>query len=42
MRNWVEESRRVLASQSGGFCVIVDMRALNLLTPEVQQAMVEG
>ncbi len=42
MQEWVDESRRSLESQQGGFCVIVDMRTLAPLTADTQRVMVEG
>jgi hypothetical protein len=42
MEKWVSESQDVLASEPGDFGVIVDMRNLAPLAPEVQQIMVKG
>ena len=42
IKRWVEESKKVLASQAGKFGVMVDMRGLRPLKPDVQAAMVEG
>lgn len=42
MNRWVEESRQALASETTPFAVVVDMRTLAPLPPEVQEIMVEG
>jgi hypothetical protein len=42
MKKWVEEAKRVLATQTAGFGVFVDMRTLKPLTPDVQATMQEG
>jgi hypothetical protein len=42
MKRWVVESKKTLASHSGKFGVLVDMRTLKPLKPEVQAVMVEG
>jgi DUF971 family protein len=42
MKQWADESKKSLATQSGKFGVLVDMRALKPLKPEVQSVMVEG
>jgi len=42
MKKWVEESKKTLAGQSGKFGILVDMRTLRPLKPEVQAVMVEG
>ncbi|HTY37790.1 MAG TPA: hypothetical protein VMH23_11805 [Bacteroidota bacterium] len=42
MKRWADESKKSLAGQSGKFGVLVDMRTLRPLKPEVQAVMVEG
>jgi len=42
MRAWVEESKKALATVTGKFGVLVDMRTLKPLKPETQAVMVEG
>jgi hypothetical protein len=42
MKKWVEESKKSLIGQSGKFGVLVDMRSLRPLKPEVQAVMVDG
>ncbi len=42
MEKWVAESEAALASETGDFGVIVDMRNLAPLAPEVQTVMVKG
>ena len=42
MTNWVEESKTVLGSISGGFSVFVDMRTLKPLPKDSQAKMEEG
>ena len=42
MKRWVDDSKKALSGHSGKFGVLVDMRTLKPLKPEVQAAMVEG
>ncbi len=42
MTQWLQESQKALENEAAGFCVIVDMRTLAPLTPEVQETMVQG
>jgi hypothetical protein len=42
MKQWVHDAKKELAGQSGKFGVLVDMRTLKPLKPEVQAVMVEG
>jgi hypothetical protein len=42
MKRWVGESKKALAGHIGKFGVLVDMRSLRPLKPEVQAVMVEG
>jgi len=42
MKRWVNDSKKALAGHTGKFGVLVDMRTLLPLKPEVQAAMVEG
>jgi hypothetical protein len=42
MKRWVDESARALAKETQAFSVVVDMRTLAPLQPQVQQLMVEG
>jgi hypothetical protein len=42
MAKWKEESEKALATQSGKFGVMVDMRALKPLAADTQTIMVEG
>jgi len=42
MQRWVDEAKRALIDQRGSFGVLVDMRELKPLKPEVQAKMVEG
>ncbi len=42
MKKWVSESKAALAKETGSYSVIVDMRMLSPLSPDVQQVMVEG
>jgi hypothetical protein len=42
MQRWADESKKVLATAQAPFGVIVDMRTLKPLSPEVQGIMVGG
>ena len=42
MKQWVDDSKKALTGHSGKFGVLVDMRSLKPLKPEVQAVMVEG
>ncbi len=42
MERWGEESKKALSTQSGDFGVVVDMRTLKPLSPEVQEVMVNA
>ena len=42
MTRWVEDSKKALVGTTGKFGVLVDMRMLKPLKPEVQGVMVEG
>lgn len=42
MQSWVDDARKALAPETGGFCVIVDMRTLAPLKPDAQQVMIQG
>jgi hypothetical protein len=42
MKQWFEESKKVLADQEGEFVVFVDMRTLKPLPVEAQAAMTNG
>ena len=42
MRKWLEDSRTKLASASGKFQILVDMRGLLPLLPDAQTALEEG
>jgi len=42
MRTWVEESQRVLMTQTGSFGVVVDMRDLKPLPSDAQDLMQNG
>jgi hypothetical protein len=42
MKKWVDDSKKALAGHSGKFGVLVDMRDLKPLKPEVQAVMVDG
>lgn len=42
MKKWADESKKALIGQSGKFGVLVDMRTLRPLKPEVQAVMIEG
>ena len=39
---WFKESQQVLATSSGAFGVIVDMRTVKPLTPEVEAVILQG
>ncbi len=42
MKQWIEESKKVLANKTGKFGIFVDMRNLKPLPSDAQQLMVEG
>ena len=42
MQNWLEESKKALASAQGKFGIFVDMRTLKPLAPEALKPMKEG
>jgi len=42
MERWANDSKKTLITRSGKFGVLVDMRTLKPLKPEVQAVMVEG
>jgi hypothetical protein len=42
METWVEESKKILPRVDGRFSVVVDMRTLAPLLPDVQNVMVAG
>ncbi|MBN2281614.1 MAG: hypothetical protein JXQ65_13615 [Candidatus Marinimicrobia bacterium] len=42
MKQWVEESKKILASAVSGFCVFVDMRTLKPLGPDAQLLLESG
>jgi hypothetical protein len=42
MTNWVAESKKTLPATKGSFGIMVDMRELRPLLPEVQKKMEEG
>src|SRR5512133_3716538 len=42
MQRWVADAKAALTSETGAFGVVIDMRHLAPLLPEVQTAMVEG